>query len=312
MENSFSIGFKDKEFEYQPFYVGKGTKNRDIIHLCPFMLKRKNHKSSMIKSIINEIGELPIHFRIYENLSELEAISLEKDIIRAFGRLDLGTGILCNHTDGGDGANNLSLETRRKIGYASRKRVYQYSMGGIFIKEWSSITEVGDIMNVITGNISTSIKRGGSCCDFLWSYKYLGEKIDSKIKYQMPIKYVNIKQVCRLTGEVIAIHKNSIHAAQSLRLTNPLARNKILECVTGRLKSAYGYYWTISDTYEIPKKRGFRAVCQFTENGFLIGEYETMMDAVRKTGIPKNSIWCCCKKKQSYAGGFIWRYKNEI
>ena len=36
------------------------------------------------------------------------------------------------------------------------------------------------------------------------------------------------------------------------------------------------------------------------------------MDAVKKTGITKNSIWSCCKQKQPYAGEYKWKYKNEI
>lgn len=24
----------------------------------------------------------------------------------------------------------------------------------------------------------------------------------------------------------------------------------------------------------------------------------------------KNSIWSCCKEKQPYAGGYIWKYKK--
>ena len=41
----------------------------------------------------------------------------------------------------------------------------------------------------------------------------------------------------------------------------------------------------------------------------LVNEYRSQMDASRATNIPKNSIWNCCKQKQPYAGGFVWRYK---
>ena len=237
--------YKDKEFEYQPFYVGKGTKQRDIMHLCPYMLNQKTHKSSTIKSIINDTGELPLHRRIYEHLTEIESVKIEKDFIKTFGRRDLKNGILCNHTDGGDGANNLSLETKQKIGYASRKRVYQYSMNGNFIKMWQSLTEIGEIMMISEGNISTAIKRGGSCYGFLWSYEYLGEKIDGKIKYQMPVLYENINQVDKITGRVIMVHRNALEAEKTLGLRSG-ARNKIYECLTGKLKSAYGYLWTLN------------------------------------------------------------------
>jgi hypothetical protein len=174
----------------------------------------------------------------------LESVEIEKDFIKTFGRKDLANGILCNHTDGGDGANNLSLETKRKIGYASRKRFYQYSMDGKFVKEWSSLTEIGEVMMVNAANICTAIRRGGTCYGYIWSYKYLGKQIDAKIKYQMPIKYEGIKQISIKTNEVLGTFKDTLHAAQKLGLTNAKARCKIVDCINGKLKTAYGFKWS--------------------------------------------------------------------
>lgn len=50
-----------------------------------------------------------------ENLSILEAKEEEKRLISFYGRLDLKNGVLCNMTDGGDGNNNLSIESKNKI-----------------------------------------------------------------------------------------------------------------------------------------------------------------------------------------------------
>lgn len=44
-----------------------------------------------------------------------ECFIKEKELIKTYGRIDLGTGILCNMTDGGEGVLNLSLESRLKI-----------------------------------------------------------------------------------------------------------------------------------------------------------------------------------------------------
>jgi len=65
---------------------------------------------------------------VYEtNLTEIGAFALERRYIQWFGRKDLGTGILLNKTDGGEGtANTIKIvteETKRKIGSANKGRI---------------------------------------------------------------------------------------------------------------------------------------------------------------------------------------------
>lgn len=224
-------------FDYQPFYVGKGTGKRENIHLCPHMKKQKNIKNSIIKSIFAKTGEQPLHYRIYDCLTNEEAILIEKNIIKQFGRIDNKTGILSNCTDGGDGANNFSEDTLKKIG-RKKQPVYQYDLNGNFIKKYESA-------NLIKNgcNISTSIKRNGTYNGFIWSYEYK-EKIEPKIKYQMPIKFVIIKQIEKTTGIVLNIFPNALEIEKNLNLKKG-ARNKIYECINGKTKSAYGYAWKI-------------------------------------------------------------------
>ena len=99
-------------------------------------------------------------------------------------------------------------------------------------------------MGINVTNIPTSIKRGGSCENFIWSYKNLGEKIDSKLKYQMPIKYSKIKQLDKKTGCVIKTFNSALEIENELKLRSG-ARNKIYECINNKIKTAYGYKWEI-------------------------------------------------------------------
>lgn len=234
--------YKGITMEYRPFYVGKGTMNRDICHLFPSNLKRKSFKNSIIKGIINKTGEQPIHYRIFENITEKEAIKIEIDFIKTFGRLDKKTGILSNCTDGGDGVNNLSKEAKKKIGKATCKKIYQYDLKGNFIKEWDKISDTCDIVGTVS-NISTSIKRKGTCGGYIWSYEKK-ESVDKTTRYQMPIKYINVKQIDKNTGELIFIHDTALDAEKNLDLRKG-ARNKIYDCIKGKSKTAYGYKWEI-------------------------------------------------------------------
>lgn len=233
--------YNEHVFNFQPFYVGKGRNKRDILHLCPHMLEKKTIKNSTIKSIINELNELPLHLRIYTGLTNEVAIEIEKDFIKKFGRKDNKTGMLSNGTDGGDGANNFSEKTLKKIGNKTKK-VYQYSLDGKFIKEWNSISEI-DLDCISKGNLSTSIKRNGTWCNFIWSYEKKNI-LPSKIKYQMPVKYVNIKQIDILSDEIIEIFKDVLSIEKKLGLRIG-ARNKIYECINKKVKTAYGYKWKI-------------------------------------------------------------------
>lgn len=300
--------YGDEVFDFQPFYVGKGTKNREIQHLCPYMLSCKTHKSSTIKSIIKDTGQLPIHYRIHENISQQDATDIEIDIIKQFGRRDLGTGILCNHTDGGDGANNLSEESKRFIGKTHQRPLYQYSLEGKFIRKWKSLAEIGDSTPMNPVSIASSIERCGTSYDYIWKYEYVGNKIDGKIRYQMPIKHKNIKQVSLETGKIINVFPNISSALKSLNASYQ-CRNYILYCLNGKTKSAFGYYWTTKDTIDIPKKKNARVICQYSDDGKFIREYNSMMDADRNTGVSFRKIWLCCVGKQSYAGGYQWKYK---
>lgn len=84
-----------------PYYIGKGIKNRAYA---------KNH---------GKISVPPKERIVFlkQNLTEEEAFKHEIYMIAVFGRKDLGTGILHNRTNGGEGltGNKKSLETRQKI-----------------------------------------------------------------------------------------------------------------------------------------------------------------------------------------------------
>lgn len=86
-----------------PYYIGKGNGNRAYAkHFAPVPTDHSNIKF------------------IKENLTEQQAHDLEIELILKFGRKDLGTGILHNRTNGGEGISNPSVATREKLAYAKR------------------------------------------------------------------------------------------------------------------------------------------------------------------------------------------------
>ena len=99
----------------QPFYVGKGCGRRMRVHICDAKAGRNSDKwcVRVISKLLRE-GEKPIISVVQRNLTNDEAVSLEIELISKYGRRDLGTGVLVNCTDGGDGANNVTPEIRTK------------------------------------------------------------------------------------------------------------------------------------------------------------------------------------------------------
>jgi hypothetical protein len=109
---------------FLPFYVGKGQRDRMIHHLFESNLKgeRNKHKANKIRKLLKK-GMKPHIEIISEFEDEDSAYALEIDLIKKWGRTDLGLGPLTNMTDGGEGARGkiFTPEYRRKLSEAAKK-----------------------------------------------------------------------------------------------------------------------------------------------------------------------------------------------
>jgi hypothetical protein len=90
-----------------PYYVGKGKEDRAFVNYSHTVSRPVNKELILLQNCD----------------SETEAFEMERFFVSYYGRLDVGTGILRNRSDGGDG-NSGAVWTSE-----SRKRLSRCKMG---------------------------------------------------------------------------------------------------------------------------------------------------------------------------------------
>ncbi|MFA5397845.1 MAG: NUMOD3 domain-containing DNA-binding protein [Methanogenium sp.] len=142
--------YGEYHFDYEPFYVGKGCKER--------YRKKHNKDCEKIRKEIRLSGLEEKYEFPYKDVSEDYAYDIEPEIIKTIGRKDLGFGPLLNKADGGRAPVNVIFteETKRKMSENNRK----YWFGKHHSEETKRKIRIARSKQIITEETKRKISEG--------------------------------------------------------------------------------------------------------------------------------------------------------
>lgn len=116
----------------EPFYIGIGSERRS---------RDSGRRRSVLWNRITSKTTYDIEILFY-NLTWQEACEKEKELIRLYGRKDLGLGSLCNMTDGGDGTigqiHSEATKIKRALAITGEKHgMYGKTHTDVLKEKWS-------------------------------------------------------------------------------------------------------------------------------------------------------------------------------
>ena len=154
----------------EPFYVGKGKRNR---------YKDLRMRNKWFLNIVNKLGLEKIEIRkIEENLSEEEAFEKEKYYIKKYREYGID---LCNMTDGGEGSSNWysSLSEEEKENHRLISRSFLGKTHSEETKLKMSNSAKGRTLSLETRAKLSKIAKGR---DGYWKDKHLPKEVRDKIR----------------------------------------------------------------------------------------------------------------------------------
>ncbi len=156
------------------FYVGiatKGEKTHRSIRKIYERAYAKTNRNNFWKNIINHVEyevEIIAESNDYEKMKELEIF-----LISIYGRRDLGTGILCNLTNGGDGSVGWTPSQKQKDNFKLGKNPMAKK-----------------VLNIITGEIFSSAKEAHKNIEHTIKQRSFYSMLNGDIENKTEFEYV--------------------------------------------------------------------------------------------------------------------------
>ena len=193
------------------------------------------------------------------------------------------------------------------------KHILQYDLNGVFLKEWTSSVDISKEYKVDISNIiRCCLGETKSCVNYMWKYKN-EDNIQQKITSYNQLteeqivssRYKSVFQY-DINGNFLRSFDSALHVETTLGINS----KQIRECCRGQLKIVEGYRWSYQKVDKLPKLKTTE-IFQFDKEWNYIRMWASATAIEREINIDKSSIIRCCKGKQSTAGGYKWKYKED-
>lgn len=190
-------------------------------------------------------------------------------------------------------------------------QIKMYDMNLVEIKTFSNLTEAAEYIlkeaktKVSLTSIRTAIVhvcKGRIKTAYGYIFKYIGEANENT---DCKHRYYEIIQT-DLNDNFIAMYSSCAEAAKAVNGE----RSNIRKCCLGTRKTYKNFKWKYG--VEI-KNTSCRSVLQIEiKTGKVLKCWVSITEAANALQINKNCIYKVCTKRNKSAGGFIWRYADEM
>ena len=218
------------------------------------------------------------------------------------------------------------------------KKVLQFSLDGVFIREWKSIMGIHDTLglnNTSFGNYCNGKYR--QCGGYMWRFKEDYDGIPStippvrKTKYKLHVndaqrekgkqvqkaKYGKHVYQFSLSGEHIAEYPSLSDAAKAVNGDSATITGA---CKGKKSKTAYGYQWRFLSDIDNPSK-GIapheiyygpkKGVLQYSADGVFEREWTCAKEVAEHFGINRNTVYTVLSGRKDKVKGHVFRYKDS-
>lgn len=253
------------------------------------------------------------HEIVASSLTKEEADNFEKLLIKELDTMNPKYGYNCM-SGGSNGSHSeesrkkisesrkgrkLSEETKRKMAESANRGEDHYLYGKHLPEETKK-----KISETLKGNVISEDVR-----------KKIGESLRGK-RTGADSPYAKKVVQYDLQGNFIKTWDSIVDAENALRIRGVSSCcndcNHVVKTVGGYIWRYFGDELTEEYINWCNRRKTSRYIAQYSLSGELIYVFESVTTAALKAGISHSNISACCNGRKRTAGGFIWKYYDDV